>query len=668
MDNKSEIQRSNMTLVIIGNDEKLISYLQVIVKELPDAQINLLIEDDQFLPHEFKIYNNQHSHLPKMFSKIRYADYKNKTLITKDDGELHYDTLIIFPLSSPSIKIRDTVKNVHYPPFEFTRSLHSPSQNRQTTILYVSDQQGDLQTYDLLSQNIQLKYCKTEDIVELHLFENLITSVTLRDKCVYPVDGVCIASMKYEVPLFIQQTSYTQAQMELMDVYVFDQNEEEKLSQIVTKLKPSGKVLCIKKMELLPECDILDRSQGQRLCHCHDICKIQNIEQPLFSSYFTKNMEAKLTQNKTKPKQEEFLNFDQSEAYTRVIKWIVDAKQTLERRFHMNKLRSPFPPPEELSYIGASSFVPNKALLKKSIKWILDANMYALKELSIKKQIHQRTFSIGLSSIPENSPFILYYGSYHQHIHKLHQSHKEARCGIGIYTMGCSGLELSLSYGWPYLAGFLEQEYCFNHPQCCGIIFEDPCLMNTSFHLVEQRKLPLLDLTLAESEEQILHFFEACKKKSKDKQDSISPRTERKVLLDQGNENELDSFDQWIIIPACCGNWTNTPFIQHIKTYQEQEYAIFACGCSLTTLMNASFYPEYAPISHHRSFFGNGSFTSIQEIAQKVNLKKVKVLLDGILKNDALIDALTLKTNYGFPLLSHDDDVLRQLKCLEPYL
>ncbi len=379
-------------------------------------------------------------------------------------------------------------------------------------------------------------------------------------------------------------------------------------------------------------------------------------------------MESKLASDKLDNTVEDLLYIDHQEAFRSAIQWVVDAKQSLERRLNMNKLSIPFSPPPELSFLGASAYLPSISTLKKALKWILDANLIALKDLANKKQIQQRVFQVGLSSIPQDIPFIIYYGSYHANIQQIYQCHKDAHCDIDIVSMGCSGLELSLSYGWAYLAGFLEQEYCFNHPQCCGIIFESPCLMNTTSQLIESRKLPTLDLDFNQSDEQWISFFKKCREHSKKVKKGNKTRFERKVLLDLGNEKEIESFDHWILIPACSGNWTNSSFIHHIKTYQEKNYAIFACGCSLSTLMNASFYSEYFPESQKRSFFGNGSFASIQDIAQRVNLKKVKILLDGMIKNDALIDALSLKTEYGFPLVSQDYEVLQQIKSLEPYL
>ena len=107
-----------MTIVIIGNDEKFVSNLQIIAKELPDAHINLLFENEQFIPHEFNLKNGHHSLAPSMFSQINSADFKNKTLITPNDGKLCYDALIVFPLLTPSIKIQKHLQNVYYPPFE----------------------------------------------------------------------------------------------------------------------------------------------------------------------------------------------------------------------------------------------------------------------------------------------------------------------------------------------------------------------------------------------------------------------------------------------------------------------------------------------------------------------------------------------------------------------
>lgn len=668
MDNIPEIQRSNMTIVIIGNDEKLISNLQIIAKELPDAHINLLIENEQFIPQEFNLKNGHHSLAPSMFSQINSADFKNKTLITPNDGKLCYDALIVFPLLTPSIKIQKHLKNVYYPPFEIFKQLDFHFQNIKPSILFVADSHDDCQQLTLLKQNFTIKQCKSEDITELHVFENIITSVTMRDKCVYPVDSVLVSSMKYDFPLFIHQSSYTQAQMELMDVYIMDQNVDTKLLQIFNKLKPSGKVLCLKNMELLPECEYLDQPKGKRVCHCHDICKIQNIDLPLFSSYFTKTMESKLAHDHKPEPAENMIYFDKTEEFQSMLQWIVKANLALKRRIHMNAIDIPFLPPPELSYFGAPSYIPPKDTIKESLKWIIDANLFALKELATKKHIQQRTFTVGISSIPDDKPFILYYGSYTSQIQKIYQTHKEALCDINIYTMGCSGLELSLFYGWNYLASYLEQEYCFNHPNCCGIIFDNPCLMSMSPKLIENRKVPLLETYLIKDDKDYLGFFENCQNNLKEIQNPPTTKYERKVLLDQCSDQDIEDFDKWILVPSCSGNWTNSSFLQHIKEYQEQSYAFFACGCSLTTLMNASYYSEYLPASQKRFFFGNGSFASIQEIAQKVSSKKVKVLLDGMIKIDALIDALTLKVKFNFPIISHDHEVLLQLKCLEPYL
>ena len=657
-----------MTIVIIGNDEKFVSNLQIIAKELPDAHINLLFENEQFIPHEFNLKNGHHSLAPSMFSQINSADFKNKTLITPNDGKLCYDALIVFPLLTPSIKIQKHLQNVYYPPFEIFTQLNFNSQNAKPSILYITESPDDSLHLSLLKQSFTIKQCKSEDIAELHVFENLITSVTMRDKFVYPVDSVLVSSMKYDFPLFIHQSNYTQAQMELMDVYIMDQNIDNQLLKIFNKLKPPGKVLCLKNMELLPECEHLDQPKGKRVCHCHDICKIQNIDIPLFSSYFTKTMECKLAHDDKSDSAENLIYYDKTEEFKSILQWIVKANLALERRIHMNSIQIPFPPPPELSYIGATSYIPPKDTIKEAIKWILDANYFVLKELATKKHIQQRTFTVGLSSIPDEKPFILYYGSYTSQMQKIHQTHKEALCDIDIYTMGCSGIELSLLYGWNYLASYLEQEYCFIHPNCCGIIFDYPCLMSNSPKLIENRKVPLLETFLIKDDKEYLVFFENCQKKLDETQPTPTTRYKRKVLLDQCSDQDIEDFDKWILVPACSGNWTNSSFLQHIKEHQEQSYAFFACGCSLTTLMNASYYSEYLPASQKRYFFGNGSFASLQEFAQKVSSKKVKILLDGIIKIDALIDALTLKVHFNFPIISHDPEVLLHLKCLEPYL
>jgi hypothetical protein len=355
-----------MTIVIVGNDEKLISNLQIITKELPDAHINLLIENQQFIPQEFNLKNNHLSLAPCLFSDIQSADFKNKTLITPNDGQLNYDALIVFPLLTPSLKIQKNLQNVYYPPFEIFKQINIHSPSAKKSILHITDAHEMCHQLTLLDQSFSVKQCKSEDIAEFHVFENRITSVTMRDKCLYPVDSVLVSSMKYDFPPFIHQSNYTQAQMELMDVYIMDQNVDTKMLQIFNKLKPSGRILCIKNMELLPECDYLDQAKGKRACHCHDICKIQNVELPFFSSYFTKAMEGKLANTKQSDPLETSTYSNQSDELQSLFQWIVKAKLALERRIHMNPMEIPFLAPPELSYFGASSYIPPRDTIKKS--------------------------------------------------------------------------------------------------------------------------------------------------------------------------------------------------------------------------------------------------------------------------------------------------------------
>jgi hypothetical protein len=655
-----------MTIVMVGNDEKLINSYQKIKDELPNSQITILIENEQHMLHSALSTDKQKTLGPCVFSKVKYVDIKNKVLITQNGGSLSYDALIIFPLLIPSLALDEDIINVFYPPFECSEYLNSTKNQKQTqTLLLIGDTHKDVQDKISPHKDLIIKKCSIEEIKQLHVFEKKVTSVTLNDKFVYPIDYVFVSSMKYELPSFVHQCTFTPSQMELLDLYLMNNPIEPKLLQILSKLKPIGKVLCIKSMELIADCEYIERPKGKRFCHCHDICKAQNLELPLSRSYFTKSMENKLILRNNLD--EDFYCSEAPDDLPEIISWIAKAKQALERRIHLYSIQIPEQLPE-LSYFGAPAYLPENETIKKALRWITDSNHFVLKELINKKRIEQRIFSTGSSSISKNEPFILYYGSNSSHINEFYQTYKNASCDIKIATMGCSGLELSLSYGWDYLAGYLEQEYCLNLPQCCGIILDSPCLMNNSLNIIESRRIPLLKTCLIKDNQEYYEFYENCKKNTKNFQDLFSASFENKILLDQCSQKDLNSFDKWILIPACSGNWTKATFLEQIKILQQENYAFFACGCSLTTLMNASYYSEYLPASQTRNFYGSGSFASILEIAQKFKQQKVNILLEGMLKIDALIDAVTLNIHYSYPIISNDAEVQKQLKILEPFL
>jgi hypothetical protein len=122
----------------------------------------------------------------------------------------------------------------------------------------------------------------------------------------------------------------------------------------------------------------------------------------------------------------------------------------------------------------------------------------------------------------------------------------------------------------------------------------------------------------------------------------------------------------YVIIPGCSGSCFGEKFIDGIKDFLSNDYAIFASGCSLMNLANLGYLGAAYSYSSSLKVFGIGSFYRIYELGD--NLKNsnlpVNIYLQGIIKHDAILDALTLKENFGFKIISDNNKLNNYLNLL----
>jgi hypothetical protein len=665
-----------MNILISGNDEKVTEFYNYFKDKFPDAQIAVLLETSQKLnlQNNHRI-NEIYSNIPAIYGSIEKIDFNNKQIYLNNSGIISFDVFISLAILVPSVEILDDCKNVYY----YFSNIHTHpnkiiSEKSLQHILLITEDQSVNYIQQLLPFKNNHFILKAPQISKFHYFDDNITSITTTDNTLYVVDYVLVTSAKYKAPAYLCNGMLTYEQMELYNVYHFNYPDYTKMDLIWKKLKKTDKYFCLLNMKLVPECNILEEKNKFSKCCSYEACFIENNSKKSLLTYINqKTINVATYDYFSDPSihnNETIYNDSQNNLHV-LIPWIRSARDaTFWRLFGLVDFFNDLKIPDQLQLIGTKAFFPDKHTIKSSLEWILSVNLKILQHQSKQKTIEQRIFSQGLGNAIDKGPFILYFGSRRQHHDTIINSYKSSGCPVNILTMGCGGLSLSMSTAWPHLAGYLEQEYIVNLPECVGIILDQPCLMFNTYKTFIKTSIPLVDtskISLESCHYDWDTFFSSCTKQAWKKSNLSTTLFTTDILIDSCNKKEFSLHDKWLFLPACTGDWKQSLFIDDVQEFIKQDYSIYSLGCSLSVLAKAGYYPEYLPNSVQRKLYGNGSYENILNSSKALSGKTKIVLLSGPIKIDAWIDALILKKYFQFCIKSTNEYILNMLSIIEEY-
>ena len=666
-----------MTVLITGNDKNLFDVYQKIQPSLLTHRVHFLLDPQLNQETLFQSFtqNNNDKPLPTIYAQIEKIDPHQRKVILTNTGELTYQILIILPFKVPSVDISDEISNM-----KLYDSINQSEIEKLVTdiryLLVVGDIPSELQKISTTAPHIKLIQSRPEDIITYHTFENQITSVSLVSRETIFVDYILVTSVKHIIPPLIHQTGLDLDRLELLDIFYLNDAMDSKIERLMHKLKPTEKYLCLKELALVSECELLENQQTDAFCHCSSLCRIHNLI-PLASShtYFTKKTEQKYVKHKDNEPcslyYREFCTEDKlcsNKTYSRVqkAKWIASLRDALMWRNASNEIDLHCP--KELSYYSVQGYIPDEKSLKNSLQWIIEKNHELLTNLNQKKNLKQRLFGNSWGKSDNCGLNILYFGTQAHHHSFINNKSRTGKVPINILTMGCAGIEYSLRYGSEHYAGFLEQEYIFQLPYLHGIILDKACVMPEVLQTLEERKIPVIDMSLVKTDEmnqQWDDFIHEIKIFSEINHALPISLPAEKYLMETPDDEDIAEFTSWVVIPGCCCLWTQFDFVKIISEFALQNYGIFATGCALSMMLRARFFPEIYPLNNTRNCFGHGSFSRIISIAQRENIKQKTVLMQGPAKIDAWLDALALKYFYRFDIQSNDQRINYSLDCLD---
>ncbi len=650
-----------MNVFVAGNDEKLVNIYDFLLHNTPDLNVCLIIDDKLF---NHPLYHQKLSKealekkkIPTIFSAISRIDTTQKKIILSNSGEIAYDIFIYTHINIPAIPIPKPAKNIYFNTASYEKDYQSKESSDIPVLVIASQSTANENIIGNQSLDNFIKY-NSNEIKELHYYDDKVTSATLKSNDLVMFSAIIILDMQHIEPAFIKQLNIPKEQLQEQDIFSMEHTSNQDILPIIKKIKPKLTYYCIKNLKYISKCKGIENAKGTQFCTSHELCQLTN----QFSDQFNEHDELRVTENLFQSYAKK-----KNEALKKIKNWLIKARQATFRRWYASGCNSSYfeDMPQELLIMDTLGYIPHQDAIEQSMKWILNTNHELIDHLSNPVMQGERRFLSGSGNTSREEKFILYTGSNIKNFKKIIELYQESNVKVKIITMGCAGLEISMKYGYPHAGGYYEQSFIPLMENCAGVIIDLPCIKEERLHKLSQHSKKMIDsaqLSPHSHSQEWISFFNNCQDlpcQIKNNEKRMDLKT-HKTKINTCSEKELKTVKKWLFLPPCSGNITDDSLFSSLQSYLQDNFAVYTCGCALSTLINGGYYSDYLPEDSYE-LYGNGSYINLVQTAKKIESKEKILLFHGPIIIDAWIDALILKYIYNFSIASYDSEVIELL-------
>jgi hypothetical protein len=654
-------------VLIIGNDTGLYNICEEIISLNNKINLTVIVDGE----HIYNIDNSpKHTNYPTIYGKVIKIDPYKKEVTLSNGGLIAYEFLILTPEVSLPFAVNENISGI-YPIYD--REVIDNLKEILSLYKYIL-------VVGMIDEELNKKlreYGKTfevkepNDIKEIKCFDGKITSVVLSDNRLIFTDAIIVNSYLRMKPKSLIDAGLSLDKFELLNVYYIDTYENTSNYQnLLSRLKPPLLYACPAKLKVIPECNYITNETDSCGYYNSQVCMIQNAKDVKENTIITRFIESNITGFLN----EEICNLcelnnckndfhlcglDNKEICIR--EFVEKTLKTLIYRYGLFSKRLKIDP----SIFKVSNVLQTLKIgeLKNLSKILIKQNNELLKYLFLKStNLNTVNIDFNFGVFDKNKINVLYISNREYIDNKFFKYIKENNI-FNLICMGCGGIETAVKFGFPILGSVLDEEFASLTGLLDGVIIDEGCMLAGFIKKIRELEIPLL--LKCRSTKDIFSFLSSLNVRNRNDNHLTLSKSKAYIGLPDKNLSKLN-VKGYVIIPGCSGSCLGEKFIDGIKEFLSNDYAIFASGCSLMNLANLGYLGASHSFSSSLKVFGIGSFYRIYELGE--NLKNsnlpVNIYLQGIIKHDAILDALTLKEHFGFKIITDNNKVNNYLNAL----
>ncbi len=654
-------------VLIIGNDTGLYNISKEISNLNNKINITIIINGE----YVFDIYDFLiHSNYPTIYGKVIKIDPYKKEVQLSNSGVIAYDFLILTPEVSLPFTVSENISGI-YPIYnrEAINNLKEIiSLSRYILVVGMNDEELNKKLCDY---GKTFEIIDPKDLKEIKCFDGKITSVVLSDNRLVLTDALIVNSYLRMKPKCLIETGLNLDKLELLNIYYIDSYENSSNYQnLLSRLKPPLLYTCPAKLKIIPECNFITNETNSCDYYNSQVCMIQNVkdakENTIITSFIESNIAGFMAEEicnlcELSNCKNDFHLCGLNNEEICIREFVEKTYKTLIYRYGLfsKKLKI------DSSILKVSNVLQTLQIgeLKNISKVLIKQNKELLKYLFLRNgDLNATNVDSNFGSFDENKINVLYISNRVSIDDKFFKYVKENN-SFNLVSMGCGGIETAVKFGFPILGSVLDEEFATLTGLLDGVIIDEGCTMPGFLKKVSELEIPLL--SKCRSTKDAFSFLSSLNIRSRNDNHVSLSKSKAYIGLPDKNLSKLN-VKGYVIIPGCSGSCFGEKFIDGIKDFLSNDYAIFASGCSLMNLANLGYLGAAYSYSSSLKVFGIGSFYRIYELGD--NLKNsnlpVNIYLQGIIKHDAILDALTLKENFGFKIISDNNKLNNYLNLL----